>query len=578
MSLADDWDSMPAPTASSGNLADEWDSMKDAKAKPAPSKAALGSDAENFWAGAGKAVVDIGRGAKQLIDVPAKWLESKFPGLSEWSQSKVGMPSAAKSAAATDADVTESRARDAPLMDTKAGMGGNVTGNILTTMVPLGVLAKTGTPGAAALFNPTTYKAAAVSGALQGAVQPVAEGESRLANTGAGAVAGVAGNAAVNTVGRVAQPITKVLSAAHEKAVNVLENAGVPLDAAQRTGSAFLNRVRSSFSDNPFTVGPQAELAGEQKAAFSRAVLKTIGEDATAATPEVMQRAEKRINGVFKDVLDRNSVTVKDAALARIGQVQAAANEEEKRGVSAIANRIIGAVGDDGKIAGQAAYNIKKDLDRLASSPDSSLAYHARQLRSTLMDAINDSLPAADREAFSEARQQFANMKRIEPTIDREGSGAISAPKLANVMAQKANRAASIYGKGDQQLVDLAHAGNMLIPDKLGNSGTPARIAMQVAAPLILGAGEGARSYAYDPDRSMTDAITHGATTIGALAVGPRVAQRIMNNPATARYMASGMGGSFTPLRDLLLLPQTNATVGGISRRLPVALEERQRP
>lgn len=558
------------------DYASELEQMTPQAAKAPPAKAVLGSDAENFWAGAGKAVVDMGRGAKQIIDIPAKWLETKFPGISEWSQSKLGMPSAAASASATDADVNESRARDAALIGTKAGAGGNIAGNIATTMVPLGAMAKLGTPGAAALFNPATYKAAAAAGAIQGALQPVAEGESRAINTGVGAVAGTVGNAAVNAVSRAAQPITKIMSSAHEKAVDVLEKAGVPLDAAQRTGSAFLNRVRSSFSDNPFTAGAQAELVAEQRGAFNRAVLKTVGEDAPAATPEVMQAAEKRINGVFKDVLDRNSIVVKDATLERIGKVQAAANEEERKAVSSIANRIVGAVDKDGAIAGQTAYNIKKDLDRLASSQDSVLAYHARQLRSTLMDAINDGLPASDRAAFAEARQQFSNLKRIEPAIDREGGGNISAPKLANVMAQKANRAASLYGKGDQQLVDLAHAGNMLIPDKLPNSGSTARAVMQLAVPLVAGVGEGARSY--DSDRGMTDAITHGVTTLGAVAAAPRVAQRIMNSPATARYLASGMQGSFTPLRDILLLPQTNAAIGGVARRVPVAVEERQRP
>lgn len=521
-----------------------------------------GTDAENAAAGAGKAIVDLGKGAKQLMDIPAKWLEKRFPGLSQWSQSTLGMPSAEASAAATNASVEEARVRDAPLMDTKAGLAGNIAGNIAATMIPLGAMAKAGSGTAAALFNPRTYKAAAAVGAAQGALQPVGEDESRAGNIVLGGVAGAAGNAAVNAIGRIAQPVAVAASAGVKKAVDVLESAGVPLDAAQRTGSTFFNKLRSSFSDNPFTAGPQAELVATQKAAYNRAVLRTIGEDAEAATPDVMGRAEARINGVFKDVLDRNRIGVNDSMLARVGAIQKAANEEEKKPVVAIANRLMSAVEDDGAIAGQAAYAVKKDLDRLASSADSTLAYHARQLRSTLMDGINGSLNDADRAAFSEARGQFANMKKIEGAIDRMGSGDVSPAKLANVFAQKVNRSISIYGKGPQELHDLAQAGNMLLPDRNPNSGSVARAVMQTALPLVAGGAEG---YRHGEDGGMAHAIG----TAAAVAAAPRAAQAIMNNPATARYLAEGLRGSVTPLRDLMLLPQTNAAVGGALRRAP---------
>ncbi len=551
---ASQWDSLPVKADAS---------KTNNSVNATTSTAALGSDTENFLAGAGKSVVDLGRGAKQLLDIPAKWLESKMPGISEWAQSK-GMPSAAQSSAITDADVAESRALDKPLMDTKAGLAGNIGGTIASSLLPIAGAAKIGVPGAQALVNPQTYKAAATVGGMMGATQPTIEGESKALNTGVGALAGTVGNAVVNTIGRVAQPVKNVASAAYQKAVNVLENAGIPLDAAQKSGSALLGRLRSGFADNPFTAGAQQKLNDSQRAGFNRAVLNTIGEDATHATSTVMGAAENRINGVFKDILDRNNVAINDATVSRIGAVQSSALESEKKPVAAIANRIIDSVGKDGSIKGQVAYGIKKDLDRLAQSADSDLAYHARQLRSTLMDAVNDSLNEADKKAFATARLQFSNMKKIEPAIDKEGSGNISAPRLANVMGQKANRGVSIYGKGDQELVDLAYAGNMLLPDKFPNSGTASRMFGQAFWPVV-----GGMSGAHYGDTTGAGLGT-ALGLVGGRAL-PRVAQIAMQNPAMANYMSRGMQGPMVSIRDMLLLPETNNSVGGAVRRIPEA-------
>lgn len=524
------------------------------EAAPSP----LGSTAENAAAGAGKAVADLGRGAKQILDIPAQLLEKHFPGVSRWAESH-GFPSAAASAAQTEAGIAESRKRDAPLMDTGAGMAGNAAGTLATVMLPGGVASG---PLRSALLNPTTYKAAAAVGATQGAFLPVGAGESRLQNAAIGAASGGVANAMANTLGRVAQPVAKAGSQIYQKAVNVLENAGVPLDAAQKSGSAFLNRVRSSFGDNAFTVGPQRAFMGEQQAAYNRAVLKTMGEHADAAIPEVMGRAWTRIDGVFKNVLDRNKVTIDDTTLARIGQVQAAASESEKNQIVSIANRIVNAVDRDGTIKGQVAYGIKKDLDRAANTADSELAHHARDLRGALMDAVNGSLSGADKRAFAEARGQFRNMKQIEGTLDKDGRGDISPAKLSSVMGQKRNRPQSIYGRGPQELVDLAYAGNMLLPDKLPNSGTTARAIMQATLP-IAGSIGGAH---YGEEKGAGLGAIAGMLAGGML---PRGAQMMMNNPAVSNYMASGMRGSLTPLRDLLMAPNTNPLVGGVVRRIP---------
>ena len=228
-----------------------------------------------------------------------------------------------------------------PLMETAGGITGDIGGQILQTVGAGGAIKKLGgivpgmvgrglTAAGEGLINPTTYKAAIGTGALQGALQPTIEGESKAFNTLAGGGAGALGLGAVNTLSRIAQPVKSALDTASKKAVQVLKDAGVPLDAAQATGSSMLHRVKASLMDNPVTAGEQKDFMSKQQSAYNRAVLNLIGENSTAATSEVMGRASKRIEDTFKNVLNNNNVNLTDNVVSKVGHIQELANDAEK--------------------------------------------------------------------------------------------------------------------------------------------------------------------------------------------------------------------------------------------------------
>ena len=121
------------------------------------------STADKFFAGAGKAITDVGRGVGQLArDVmPTRAADA------------LGLP--------TQADIDEAKRLDAPLMRTTAGTVGNVTGAVATALPAMFI------PGAQGLAG------AAITGGVMGLTQPVASDESRLKNVAMGAGAGAAG-------------------------------------------------------------------------------------------------------------------------------------------------------------------------------------------------------------------------------------------------------------------------------------------------------------------------------------------------------------------------------------------------
>jgi hypothetical protein len=140
--------------------ASQWKGPKDYKAlsKPVPADPTDGMSAGGkFLAGTGKAFYDIGQGAAQMV------------GMGETGQ-----------------ETQDRRELDKPLMNTGAGMAGNIAGNI-TAMAPLAVV-----PGA------NTVGGATALGALAGGLQATSGAGERLGNMAIGG--GIGGG--VQTLGR----------------------------------------------------------------------------------------------------------------------------------------------------------------------------------------------------------------------------------------------------------------------------------------------------------------------------------------------------------------------------------------
>lgn len=136
------------------------------------------SAADKFFAGAGKAVADTGRGIGQLFGF------------------------------VSDEEVNEAAKRDAALMNDGWGVGGNVAGHMATFLTPgaalkgagavkgMGALGKAGS----ALTMPQTYTGAALGGGLYAGLQPVLDDQSRLGNASIGALGGGLGMLAGRTI------------------------------------------------------------------------------------------------------------------------------------------------------------------------------------------------------------------------------------------------------------------------------------------------------------------------------------------------------------------------------------------
>lgn len=492
---------------------------------------------QKFMAGAGKSVLDTGRGLRQLGIEALDLVRPK-----QVQDLIAGTP-----AERYRAQMSEVKARDADLMSTGAGITGNIAGTLAQMIVPGTALSKAPFVGAAArgLVNPQTIRGAMAGGAALGAIQPVGTDESRLANIGIGAATSGAGQALIKGLGKVAQPIRNALSQVDEKAVALLRRAGVPLDAAQASGSPRAMQVKRFLTDNPLTAGGQVRQAEKTAAGFTQAALREIGEAADVADEEVLGRAATRIGAVFDDVASRNAVKITDDVLDDLVSLSTRANATlevpQARLIQNQIDEVISKAADTGALEGAAYQNIKQNLDLLTNSNQPGVKHWAGQLRSRLDEALQASVSPDDFDALKLARKQHGNLQSIIQALNPDGN--VSPAKLYNAMNVKAfgQKKAMATGIRQKELAKLAKAGKRIIPERMPNSGTTPRGALQLLLPGAIGAGYGAAQ-----GGDLSDIATYGAGGIAA----PLLLQKAMNNPSAVQYLTQGLRG---PARNALL-------------------------
>lgn len=284
---------------------------------------------------------------------------------------------------------------------------------------------------------------AAVGGAAAGMVNPQDVGVGAAIGAvlpGATHLAGKAGGAIRRAVApEVAPEVRQLAQRAQELGINV------PAD--RLVNSRPLNAVASGLNYVPFSGRQATEEAMNSQ--LNRALSKTFGQDSSNVTM-ALRKAEEALGGQFDDFLRGNTVKV-DAQF--MDDLAEAANQATKElgsdGAKIIGNQIdeILAKAQSGQIDGQAAYNIKRTLDRIGkrNSPE---AYYALDLKQKLMEALNRSVGQDKAKAFAKTRQQYGSMLELQKLATNGAEGEISVARLANMK--------NIRNPQMQELADIA--------------------------------------------------------------------------------------------------------------------------
>jgi len=459
-----------------------------------------------FFSGMGKAGYDLARGAGQLIGTGP-----------------------------TAEEVAETRRRDAPLMETGAGVAGNIIGNAIPAMIG-GVMA----PG---------YAGAVGTGAALGLLQPAMSADERIRNTGLSGAAGAAGQFAGNILGRIIRPTTSTLTPEAARLAQAAQREGIPLDAAALTGSKTLKTINATLENMPLTAGREGAKIAERQAAFNAAALRRAGSDATTATPAVLSETQDDLARALMRVYKRNKLplhgglsfemrSVADDAAKWLGDADAA---PMKRFIQNLEEEVAKRSPKAFKIPGERVQALREELRPLASGNDQAAKYW-RQIRDLLRDHYRDALPPKAQAKWDAARVANANLQVIKDAMGGAGikpsSGDISPAQLSAALAKSVGRQGKAVGRGD--LNDVARIGQMFVREQIPDSGTAQRslhqwllTAGQYGAMPGLGGAAGYIGSGGDP--------MMGLAGMGVALGGPRAFQAALNNPAVQRYIVSGV-------------------------------------
>ena len=475
------------------------------------------STADKFLAGAGMGMTNLARGAGQrLRDIAGNDFGDRF-----------GLP--------TEADITEARRLDAPLKDTTAGTVGDFIGGALPLMA---------LPGG-------TLKQAIGTGLTAGALQPTTDNESVIKNALIGGAGGALGQGAIAGAGRLLRPVRSELSPELSALAQKAQEQGIDLNAAQLSGSRPLKWIDSVMDDLPLTAGAQQAAKEAQRKQFNGAISKTMGSEADNLGEDVMAQAKARIGGNIGDIAKRNDFNLDNQAFTDLVKNKFEAQKFETSDVQNIVNNYIddffSKVGPDGKVSGEAYRKLDSHLGkRMRETSNGDLRHALGEVRTTLRSAMDRSITPDDAANWQLLRNQYRNMKLIEPVAKKSVDGNISPAALLGAAIKGDSNAAY----SSSALKDLGKIGKAFLQEP-PSSGTEQRQFYRklltsggltgglASVGGILGGIPGAGS----------GAILSGLLNSGLLALP---VQKAMNSKAGKEYLTKGMLKSLQWLEDPL--------------------------
>jgi len=345
------------------------------------------------------------------------------------------------------------------------------SGGMRTGASPATMLAKAGDMA-------TRIAGGAVNGGLTaGLVDPE--------SAGAGAVIGGSIPAAAKVAGMAGSALRNSLAVSPEtaKLAKRAGELGIQVPADRIANSRPLNAAAASLNYIPFSgrTATEGRMADQLNTALSR----TFGQDSPNIN-KALQRASDELGAKFDGVLKNTTIKVSDGFLERLASVEKEANAQLVGDAQNAINKQISNIlekASTGQIDGQAAYNIKRTLDRMArgTGPD---AFHAKELRGVIMSGLDESLGPVQAKAFAETRKQYGNMLALEKIAQNGAEGDISIARLANMR--------NINNPDLQELADIAA---QFLKGRESPHGAMQRVAIggamtgagAVSAPLVAG-------------------------------------------------------------------------------------------
>jgi hypothetical protein len=421
-------------------------------------------------------------------------------------------------------------AQDAPLMATKAGMGGNLGAGVLSTLaVPGSTLAK-----------------AMLGGAAIGELTNPAQSDADLAiNPAVGGLAGGAGYGIGKVLGRILGGAPGMDGPQAAQVANA-QNAGMTVLPGTASNSPGLQLFESWMKKVPGSSGVMAKIGEHNQEVSNEIMSNSIGQSG-APTPAVLADAQNSIGNAL-DAFKTGTTPIKFGP-SFLQQMQGITDDQAKLlphlRDPAIANIVAQATPGGPNVPFSVMPDVvqmnrsqlsKSAADAFAShNSDEGQAYQS--IVKGIDDAVQNSLPADQSAAYALARKRWGNWLTLTRIADPSGQGNISPMKLATVL--KSNNPTSAATSQTDPLINLSRIAQSM-KDLVPNSGTEPREQMANLFEKMAGLGGvgGLLGAGNAEEGNKTEGTALGV--IGGIAA-PYVAAKLYTQPLVTKLIGTGL-------------------------------------
>jgi hypothetical protein len=438
-------------------------------------------------------------------------------------------------------------------------VGGNILGTLIPTTRAIGLLGAASAP----------VRAGAISGAVSGALQPVATTPNmtnpeffaqKVEQTGAGtAFGGLAGygadklskalfgtrpppvagqpstaGAQVNvtttptatgvgggsTLGAVGPDTSAGLTAAQQAILVRGKDMGFRTTPGQETGSRSLQQMEARMESNPFTSGPFNTLKAENQKILNRSTAQAIGVNADELSNPQLAQAQRQISSVYQQVaspevkrLDGNTIQTGIEILDKA--FEGLTNQPLKSNILVKQFQELAA---KGQASGNELQNLSSKIGKRAKNEmttamgDRELGRALFQVKEIIDDALAQGLSAEQQAAFQTARANYRNLMTIRSNqgVVNPSTGNVSGLNLASALTRK-DPQGFVFGSNQTPMYEAARFAQAFKPI-VGDSGTATRsmevspLSMMLAAPTNIAA----RAYTSQPAANLARGLQTG--------------------------------------------------------------------
>jgi len=442
---------------------------------------------------------------------------------------------------------------------------GRVGGNILGALIP-------STTAVRALGAATApVRAGAISGAVSGALQPVAATPNmtnpeffaqKVEQTGAGtAFGGLAGygadklskalfgtrpqamptagqpstaGAQVNvtttptatgtgggsTLGAVGPDTSAGLTAAQQAILTRGKDMGFRTTPGQETGSRSLQQMEARMESSPFTSGPFNTLKAENQKILNRSTAQAIGVNADELSNPQLAQAQRQISSVYRQVaspevkrLDGNTIQtgidILDNAFEGLTTQPLKSNIFVKQ---------LQELAAKGEASGNQLQTLSSKIGKRAKNEmttamgDRELGSALFQMKEIIDDALAQGLSAEQQAAFQTARANYRNLMTIRsnPGVVNPSTGNVSGLNLASALTRK-DPQGFVFGSNQTPMYEAARFAQAFKPI-VGDSGTATRSMEISPLSMMLAAPTNiaARAYTSQPSANLARGLQTG--------------------------------------------------------------------